>query len=234
MEVAKAGRRHIHEALITAAARDARDLSELRGWLSTKGVPLRTGERSELDEVCDGGNHQGVALRVGGYPYISLEQVVHDVKADAHALVLLLDHIEDPQNVGSLLRTADAVGVTAVILPEDRAAAVTPAVVRASAGASEHLRIARVVNLVRAMQSLKEARVWISGLELGAQARHYTSVDLKGRVGVVVGSEGHGMARLTRENCDFLVGLPMQGKVASLNAAIAGAILLYEVLRQRA
>ena len=148
MEVVKAGKRHLYEALLPPPGRDAPEIAELRTLLQTQGVPFRAAERVELDERCAGGNHQGVALRTGGFPYISFDQVVHDVKANADAVVLFLDHIEDPQNVGSLLRTADATGVTAVVLPEDRAVGVTPAAVRASAGA-EHLRVAKVVNLVR-------------------------------------------------------------------------------------
>jgi 23S rRNA (guanosine2251-2'-O)-methyltransferase len=233
LELVKAGRRHLYEAALPPPGRDAPEVAELRGLLLAKGVPFRALEREELDDLCEGGNHQGVALRVGGFPYISIEQVVHDVKEDAGALVLLLDHIEDPQNVGSLLRTADAAGVTAVLLPEDRAAGVTPAAVRASAGASEHLRVAKVVNLVRAMQELKEAGTWLTGLDVGPDAKPYTALDFKGRVGLVVGSEGRGLSRLVRETCDFIACLPMKGRVASLNAGVAGAVALYEILRQR-
>lgn len=233
IEVVKAGRRHLYEAVLPLSGRDSPEVTELRGLLQAKNVPFRTLERDALDALCEGGNHQGVAIRAGGYPYIALEQVIHDVKEDANALVLLLDHIEDPQNVGSLLRTADAAGVIAVLIPEDRAAGVTPAAVRASAGASEHLRVAKVVNLVRAMQELKEAGIWLTGLDIGGRAAPYTSIDFKGRVGLVVGNEGRGLSRLVGETCDFIASLPMNGKVASLNAGVAGAIALYEILRQR-
>ena len=137
MEVLRAKRRHIYEAVIPSGGRDSPDVAELRLMLLAAGVPLHALQRQELDTLSAGGNHQGVALRVGGYPYISLEQVEHDVREQPQALVLLLDHIEDPQNVGALLRSAEAAGVTGVLLPEDRAAAVTPAVGRASAGATE-------------------------------------------------------------------------------------------------
>jgi 23S rRNA (guanosine2251-2'-O)-methyltransferase len=233
LEVVKAGKRHLYEALLPPPGRDAPEVAELRALLLAQGVPFRAAERDELDERCEGGHHQGVAVRTGGYPYISFDQVVHDVKENADAVVLILDHIEDPQNVGSLLRTADAAGVTAVVLPEDRAAGVTPAAVRASAGASEHLRVAKVVNLVRAMQELKELGVWITGLDMGPQAKPYTALDFKGRVGLVVGSEGRGLSRLVGETCDFIASLPMKGGVASLNAGVAGAIALYEIVRQR-
>ena len=234
LEVVKAGQRHLYEAVLPQEGHDSPEVAELRGLLLGRGVPFRTRDREELDELCEGGNHQGVAVRTGGFPYISFEQILHDVKEDANATVLLLDHIEDPQNVGSLLRTADAAGVTAVVLPEDRASGVTPGVVRASAGAAEHMRVAKVINLVRAMKELQECGAWITGLDFGPDAKTYTTVDFKGRVGLVVGSEGKGISRLVRESCDFIACLPMKGRVESLNAGVAGAIALYEIVRQRA
>ncbi len=233
LEVVKSEKRHLYEAVLPEEGRDAPEVAELRGLLLGRSVPFRTLGREELDALCEGGNHQGVAVRTGGFPYISLDQVIHDVKEDPNALVLILDHIEDPQNVGSILRTADAAGVTAVLLPEDRAAGVTPAAVRASAGAAEHLRVAKVVNLVRAMKELQECGVWVTGLDFGPDAKTYTALDFKGRVGLVVGSEGSGLSRLVRETCDFIASLPMKGRVESLNAGVAGAIALYEIVRQR-
>ena len=226
-------KRHLYEAVLPQEGRDSPEVAELRGLLLKRGVPFREMDRDALDELCEGGNHQGVALRTGGFPYISFEQVIHDVKESDRALVLILDHIEDPQNVGSLLRTADAAGVTAVVLPEDRASGVTPGVVRASAGAAEHMRVAKVVNLVRAMKELQECGAWITGLDFGPDAKTYTSIDFKGRVGLVIGSEGKGISRLVRESCDFIACLPMKGRVESLNAGVAGAIALYEIVRQR-
>ena len=233
LEVVKSSKRHLYEAVLPLEGRDAPEVAELRGLLLGRGVPFRTLDREELDALCDGGNHQGVAVRTGGFPYISIDQVIHDVKEDPNALVLILDHIEDPQNVGSLLRTADAAGVTAVLLPEDRAAGVTPAAVRASAGAAEHMRVAKVVNLVRAMQELKECGVWVTGLDIGADAKTYTALDFKGRVGLVVGSEGKGLSRLVRETCDSILSIPMSGNVESLNASVAAGVVLAEFARQR-
>jgi 23S rRNA (guanosine2251-2'-O)-methyltransferase len=233
LEVVKSAKRHLYEAVLPQEGRDAPEVAELRSLLLGRSVPFRTLDLEELDELCEGGNHQGVAVRTGGFPYISIDQVIHDVKEDPNALVLILDHIEDPQNVGSILRTADAAGVTAVILPEDRAAGVTPAAVRASAGAAEHMRVAKVVNLVRAMQELKDCGVWVTGLDFGPDAKNYTALDFKGRVGLVVGSEGKGLSRLVRETCDFIASLPMKGRVESLNAGVAGAVALYEIVRQR-
>ena len=196
-------------------------------------IPFRAVERQRLDQLCEGGNHQGVALRVGAYPYFPFDDLLAEVEELPQAAYLLLDHIEDPQNVGSLLRSADAAGITAVILPEDRAAGVTAAAVRASAGAAEHLRVARVVNLTRAMEALKERQVWLTGLDMDTQAKPYTAIDFTGRVGLVVGSEGRGLSRLVHETCDFIAYLPMLGKIDSLNAGVAGGIALYEIVRQR-
>lgn len=233
LEVVKSAKRHLYEAVLPSEGRDAPDVAELRGLLLARNVPFKTMDREVLDQICEGGNHQGVAVRTGGYPYISFEQVLHDVKDNPRATILMLDHIEDPQNVGSLLRSADASGVTAVLIPEDRASGVTPSAVRASAGASEHVRVAKVVNLVRAMKALQEEGVWITGLDLGADAKLYTSIDFKGRTGLVVGSEGEGISRLVRESCDFIAFLPMKGRIESLNAGVAGGIALYEILRQK-
>jgi len=232
LEVVKAERRHLYEAVLPAEGRDAPEVAEIRSILLTRGVPFKTVERDVLDALCEGGNHQGVALRTGGFPYSDLDIILSIVKEDANAIVLFLDHIEDPQNVGSLLRTAEAAGVCAVILPEDRASGVTPGVVRASAGASEHIRVAKVVNLVRAMKEVQEVGAWVTGLDFGDDAKPYTQVDFKGRVGLVVGSEGAGLSRLVRESCDFIACLPMRGQVASLNAGVAGGIALYEIVRQ--
>ncbi len=156
------------------------------------------------------------------------------VEEDPQAVVLFLDHIEDPQNVGSLLRTADAAGVKGVIIPEDRSSGVTPAAVRASAGAAEHLCVVKVVNLARAMDVMKEHGLWITGLDFGDDARDYREVDYSGRCGIVVGNEGRGISRLIREKCDFIAMLPMLGSVSSLNASVAGGLVMYEALRSRA
>jgi 23S rRNA (guanosine2251-2'-O)-methyltransferase len=149
------------------------------------------------------------------------------------AIVIVLDHLEDPQNVGSILRTAAAIGVTGVIIPEDRATGITPAAVRASAGGTEHIKVAHVVNLPRALADLKEAGMWFTALDWGEDAKEYTKIDFKGRSGLVIGSEGFGIGRLVRENCDFVAVLPMPGGFESLNAGVAAAVAMYEILRQR-
>jgi len=234
IEVFEARRRQLHELVVADEGRESPDLAQARAAASRAGVPVRKMSRRDLDLLTQGGHHQGLAVRTGGFPYSCVEEVAAIVEKRKDALALILDHLEDPQNLGSLLRTADAAGVHAVVIPEDRAVAVTPAVVRASAGASEHMLVAKAVNLVRALERLKQAGLWTVGLDLdGDDVRPYTAIDFKGRIGIVVGSEGHGLKRLTREHCDFIARLPMAGRVASLNAAVAGAVCLYEALRQR-
>ncbi|MFA7173998.1 MAG: 23S rRNA (guanosine(2251)-2'-O)-methyltransferase RlmB [Kiritimatiellia bacterium] len=233
LEVLRAGGRHIYDAVLPVPVVDTSELAEIRAAVLKQGLAFRVMDREELDQLCDGGNHQGVALRTGGFPYVSFEQILHDVKERRDALVVLLDHIEDPQNIGSILRSANAAGVTGVILPEDRAAGVTPAAVRASAGASEYMRVAKVVNLVRAIQSLQAEGVWVTALDRSESSRDYTTVDFSGRVGLVVGSEGKGVSRLVRERSDFVASIPMLGEVHSLNAGVASAIAMYEIVRQR-
>jgi 23S rRNA (guanosine2251-2'-O)-methyltransferase len=153
--------------------------------------------------------------------------------AGGSALVLVLDQVQDPQNFGTLLRTCDAVGVTAVVMLDRRQVEVTPAVVNASAGAVEHLAVCLANNLGRAIEALQEVGLWVYALQAGEGASLYTEVDLKGPLGLVVGSEGRGVSRLVRERCDGALQIPMVGRIESLNAAVAGSVVLYEALRQR-
>ena len=183
-----------------------------------------------LDRVSEG--HQGVVAEVSGYPYAALDDVPAS-RLTRLPLFLVLDCVQDPQNLGTLLRTAEAVGVEGVVIAKDRAAEITPAVVNVSSGATEHLAIAQVTNIARALQTLKESDLWIVGLEDVHGAQDYATVDLRGPLAIVVGSEGQGIRRLVRETCDVLVKLPMRGAVSSLNVAVAGSIVLYETLRQR-
>lgn len=196
-------------------------------------IPVKKVNRQELDRLTNQANHQGVAAQVPPYAYTDFDELLESSRANPDALFLVLDSLQDPQNLGTLFRSAEAVGVTGVILPERRAAGVTPAVRNASSGAVEHLQIAQVVNLPRALDQLKEAGVWVAGLEDEKSAQPYDKASLTGRLALVVGNEGAGLGRLVREKCDFFVILPMLGKVASLNAAVAGSIALYEALRQR-
>jgi 23S rRNA (guanosine2251-2'-O)-methyltransferase len=170
------------------------------------------------------------------FNYSTLDEIIEAVEAEAEsALVVLLDHIVDPQNLGSLLRSCEAAGVVGVVIPSDRAVAVTPAAVRASAGAAEHLRVTIVPSLSSTIEKLKDKDlgVWVTGLEASEDAKPYSEIDLKGKVALVIGSEGAGLSRSVRDQCDFLAKLPMLGKIDSLNAGVAGALAMYEVLRQQ-
>lgn len=233
IEVLRAGRRTVSEMVLPPPSKDESDeIASLRLTAQQRRIVVRTMDRDGLDRLVRGGHHQGVAIKTEGYPYVDFEDIVHDVEDDENAIVVALDHLEDPQNVGSILRTACAAGVTGVLIPEDRSVGVTPAAVRASAGAAEHLKVAHVVNLPRAMKILKEKNLWFTGLDWGDDARKYTEVDFKGRTGLVVGAEGAGLSRLVRETCDFIAELPMPGGFESLNAGVAAGVALYEVLRQ--
>ena len=233
-EALAAGRRTASEIVLPPAFPDEDDqISRMRDEAHARHLVVRTMERAQLDKLTRFGHHQGVALKTTGYPYVGFEEILRDVNEDENALVVVLDHLEDPQNVGSILRTACAVGATGVVIPEDRACGITPAAVRASAGGAEHLKIAHVVNVVRAMKDLKDAGLWFTGLDFGSDAKPYAEIDFKGRVGLVVGAEGAGMSRLVRETCDFIAELPMPGGFESLNAGVAAAVAMYEILRQR-
>lgn len=190
--------------------------------------------RPALDELARRATHQGVVAITGEYPYSSVEEIL----AESHAsrrppLVLVLDGVQDPQNLGAIVRTAHVVGVHGILVPKDRAVNVTPAVVKASAGATEHMRIAIVTNVSRALEELKQGGLWIAGA-VAVDGEPPWAIDLAGPVALVLGSEGKGIRPLVLRNCDLLVRIPMAGKVASLNVGAAGAMLLYEAARQRA
>lgn len=241
-ESLRAGRRKIFRVLVSEVGKGQKQGSEHAGRLavieaSAKaiGVPVERAPAAKLDAITRvGHHHQGVAAEVSPFPYTSLSDVVDMCRrAGPSTLVLVLDSIQDPQNFGSLLRTAEAVGITAVVMLDRRQVEVTPAVVNASAGAVEHLQISLANNLPRAISELQEAGLWVYALQSENGATLLTEADLHGPLGLVVGSEGQGVGRLVRERCDGAIALPMRGKVESLNAAVAGSIALYEALRQR-
>ncbi len=195
------------------------------------GVPVRFMSRQELDEVANNSAHQGLVAATSAKQYSNLDDIVASRRGD-HSLVVVLDGVEDPHNLGAILRTADAAGADGVVIPERRSASVTSAVAKVSAGASEHLPIAKVTNISRSIEDLKEKELWIVGLdERGPQT--YDAIDYKMHCAVVLGAEGKGLHDLVRRHCDFLVSIPMLGKVPSLNVSVAAGIMLYEVVRQR-
>jgi 23S rRNA (guanosine2251-2'-O)-methyltransferase len=234
LEALRAGRRSFRRLVMAEKTEPSELLREIAGQAGGHGLRVETTRRDWLDAQTHGANHQGVLLEASPYPYVTLQDTL-DRAADCNELpfLVLLDLLQDVQNVGTLLRTAEAVGVHGVIMQERRAAGITPAVVSASSGAAEHLRVAQVTNLVQAMKTLKEADVWLAGLDVGNDALRYDQANLRGGLGLVIGSEGEGLRRLVRETCDFVVCLPMRGQVASLNAATAGSVALYAAWQAR-
>jgi 23S rRNA (guanosine2251-2'-O)-methyltransferase len=194
-------------------------------------IPITWQPKSELDARV--ANHQGVILATDAYPYADLREMLTAAERSGEPpFFLLLDQLQDPQNFGTLLRTAEATGVHGVLLPSRRSVGVTPAVVNASSGASEHLLIGQE-NLAQAIRVLKERELWLVGLEASEEAVRIDQVDLSGAIGLVVGSEGEGLRPLVRKSCDHLASLPMLGRVASLNAAVAGSIALFRIRETR-
>lgn len=227
-EVLAAGRRSVRQVLVLRDARRAEG-ERIRELAEAAGVALRAVDTAELAAIV--GEETGAAARCEPYPYLSAEELPA-VGPSEDDLVVVLDQIQDPQNLGAIARTAEAAGATALCIPTRRAAQVTPAVVRASAGATEHLRIHRITNVARTLGRLKESGYWIVGLDPeGEQPWH--RVDYLGGVALVVGAEGHGLRRLVAERCDHRVALRMRGRVASLNASAAFAAVAFEVVRQQ-
>lgn len=233
-EALRAKRRIFNRLTVSSGAQESGVVGEIVKLAEQAGIEIVRVDRREIDKQLRDANHQGVALECGPYPYVEVEDCLRMAEERREmALLLLLDHLQDPQNIGTLLRTAEAVGAHGVVLPGRRAAEVTPAVANASAGASEHLNIAVVSNLAQTIVDLQRAGVWAVGIEDDERARPYDAIDLDMPLALVVGAEGTGMARLTRERCDFLAKLPMQGRIESLNAAVAGSIVLYHAWRAR-
>ena len=196
-----------------------------------QGVAVRFVSRPELDRMAGNNAHQGVVAVTSAKQYNDLDDVVA-AKRGQFSLVVVLDGVEDPHNLGAILRTADAAGADGVVIPERRAAGVTPTVTKASAGASEHLPIAKVTNIGRTLEELKSKNLWIVGLDERAP-QNYDSLDYKMDCAIVLGAEGKGVHELVRKKCDFLISIPMLGKVPSLNVSVAAGIMLYEIVRQR-
>jgi 23S rRNA (guanosine2251-2'-O)-methyltransferase len=186
-------------------------------------------DKEGVDNIATVDNHQGVVALVEDYQYATFEKTIDAI--DGNGFVLILDNLKDPHNLGAILRTADATGVDAVIIPKDRSVEVTPTVTKVSVGATEHIPVIKVTNIARTIDKLKEKKYWITAADMDGEKAFFES-DLKGNVGIVIGSEGEGIRRLVREKCDFIVNIPMKGRIQSLNASVAASILMYEVVRQ--
>jgi len=218
------------DRIVIARGRHGERVEALVQHAKSRGVPVRFENRTQVDRLVGAREHQGVAALAAAKPAVALEDLLR--AGGRPGLLVLLDGIEDPHNLGAIVRTTLAAGAGGVVIPERRAAGLSDTVERASAGALAHLLIARVKNLVRAMEEMKEAGYWLIGLDERAE-KNYTDVDLTGPIGIVLGREGEGLHELTRKRCDFLVSLPTAGPVRSLNVSVAAGIIMFEALRQR-
>jgi 23S rRNA (guanosine2251-2'-O)-methyltransferase len=219
--------------VLLAGGKETSRLAEIRTLAARAGLQVVTVEEAALDKLAEGGRHQGVAAEVApraGDPETQLEEALD--AAGETPLLLVLDGVQDPHNLGACLRSADAAGVAAVIVPRDRAAGMTPVVRKVAAGAAETVPLVAVVNLARTLRELKQRGIWLVGTDDSAEKPLFDA-DLKGPVALVLGSEGEGLRRLTRECCDQLVAIPMAGAVESLNVSVAAGVVLFEAVRQR-
>ncbi len=229
MEALKSGR-EIEKILLLKGAEGS--VKKIEGMARDQNIEIQYVQRNALDRMTDGAAHQGVAAFVAGFHYCEPEDLLAAAEAKGEdPFLLILDGIEDPHNLGAIIRTADASGAHGVIIPKRRAAAVTPTAEKASAGAAEYVPVARVANIARTIDDLKERGIWIAAADMdGAEV---WQSDLTGPIALVIGSEGNGVSRLVREKCDYIVSFPMRGRINSLNASNAAALLMYEVFRQR-
>jgi 23S rRNA (guanosine2251-2'-O)-methyltransferase len=231
IEALKSGR-DINKILIAEGSQGGQ-MQQVIGLAKSSGVFLQFVPKKKLDQLAEGQAHQGVAAQVAAYQYAELDDLFQAAeKRNEAPFFLLLDEIEDPHNLGSIMRTADAVGAHGIIIPKRRAVGLTATVAKASTGAIEHIPVVRVTNMARTIDELKEQGVWIAGTDASGD-QDYRQFDGTLPLGLVIGSEGKGMGRLIRDKCDFLIQLPMSGHVTSLNASVAAALLMYEVYRKR-
>ena len=232
LETLRSERRGLNK-IILAEGKEGGAIRMLRRLAQGKGIPVQVSPREALDRLAGGGHHQGVLGITAASLYSTWEDLLDRIRStQGKSVVLILDSIEDPQNLGSLIRTAEACGVQGVILPKDRAAGITPAVVKASAGAVAHLPVVRVTNLASTLEELKKEGFWIVGADSRAEKSLY-GMKFDMNVGLVIGSEGKGIRPLLLKKCDYTLSIPMRGKVSSLNAAMAGAVILFEIQRQQ-
>jgi len=223
----------IIEKVVILAGVKGNAIEKIKTMAKRNRVPFTEVGKQRFRELVSDTTTQGVVAIVGTKEYVEIEDILAIAKErNEPPFILLLDEIEDPQNLGALIRTAECVGVHGAVIPKHHAASVNQTVAKTSAGASEYLAVAKVTNIVSAMEELKQKGLWIVGTDLGGD-KFYTDVDYTTPVAVVIGNEGKGMRQLVREKCDFLVKIPLYGKVESLNASVAGALVMYEVVRVR-
>ena len=229
-EALKSGR-GINKLWIASGDREG-SVAEIAALAKERGIVVQYVERAKIEALAGGHRHQGVLAYVAPVPYAELEDILKAAEAKGEApFLVLLDELEDPHNLGALLRTADATGVDGILIPRRRSVPLNATVAKTSAGAIEYVPVARIGNVTQTLKELKAKGFWVAGADMDGTP--YDKADLKGALVLVIGSEGHGMTRLVKEQCDFIVSLPMVGHINSLNASVAGSILMYEALRQR-
>lgn len=230
MEALRSGR-EINKILVAEGAQGS--ITELLGKARSKNIIIQTVPRTKLDQISEGRNHQGIIAYIAAKEYVELDVIVQAANNSPRpGLIVVLDEIEDPHNLGSILRTAEGVGAHGVVIPKRRAVPLTATVAKASAGAIEHVPVARVANISQTIEQLKKDGYWVVGTDVDGE-NMYHQVEMTGPTVLVIGNEGKGLGEVVKKRCDYLVRLPMIGKVQSLNAGVATGILLYEVLRQR-
>lgn len=224
--------REIDRLLIQDGARHSR-ISKITALAKERKIPFQFVNKKKLDELTDGANHQGVLAFAAAHEYVSVSDILDYAKSlDEPPFIVIAEGLKDPHNLGSIIRTANAAGVHGVIIPKNRSVGLSETVAKVSAGAVEYTKVARVTNISSVIETLKENGLWIVGTALEGSTTHY-KCDLKGALAIVIGSEGEGLSRIVREGCDFLVKIPMLGKIESLNASVAAGVLIYEAVRQR-
>lgn len=230
-EALKSGR-GINKLWIASGDREG-SVAEIAALAKERGIVVQYVERAKIEALVGGHRHQGVLAYVAPVPYAELEDILKAAEAKGEApFLVLLDELEDPHNLGALLRTADATGVHGILIPKRRSVSLNATVAKTSAGAVEYVPVARIGNIAQTLKKLKEKGFWVAGADMDGEKAYYEA-DLTGPLVLVVGSEGKGMSRLTKEACDFIVRMPMVGRINSLNASVAGSILMYESMRQR-
>lgn len=230
MEALK-GSRSVNKLMIANGSTEG-SIKEIIAVAKEKGVNIQYWDRSKLDSIARGIRHQGVLAQVAPVQYAELEDILQVAKdRNEPPFIVLLDELEDPHNLGAILRTADAAGVHGVLIPKHRSCPLSATVAKTSAGAVEHVPVARVGNLVQTIKKLKQEGLWVAAADM--DGKDYYDTDLTGPLLLIIGSEGQGVGRLVKEQCDFVVRIPMVGKINSLNASVAGSILMYEAMKQR-
>ncbi|GAB6106937.1 23S rRNA (guanosine(2251)-2'-O)-methyltransferase RlmB [Fusibacter bizertensis] len=230
LEAMNAGH-EINKLLVLEGSKD-KNLQKVINVARQNKILIQFAERKLMDKISEGENHQGVIAYVSPYHYYELEELLQFAKdKNEDPMLIICDEITDPHNLGSIIRTANAVGAHGVIIPKRRSAAINQTVVKTSCGAVEYVPIARVTNITQTIKQLQTLGVWIAGTDMDAPL--YYDANLTGSIAIVIGNEGDGIGRLVKESCDMMISLPMRGEVSSLNAAVAGSIVMYEVVRQR-